>query len=78
MTVKELIEKLQTEYQPDEKVAYTIWSWRDLEDVIPEEDYSQETAKRVWEKVWLTFNDALEMQNPELTEQLEWITQEEL
>jgi hypothetical protein len=78
MTVKELIEKLQTEYQPDEKVAYTIWSWRDLEDAMQPDDYSEETAKRIWSKIWLTFNDALEMQNPELRESLEWLIEEQL
>lgn len=70
MTAQELIHKLQTEYSPDEKIVYTLWSWRDLEDVM--ENYSEDSAKELWEKIQYKFSRELEGFNPDIMDALRW------
>lgn len=75
-TAKELIERLKTEYQPDQMLAYTIYSADDVtnqDNVMPFED-----AEEVWNDIIDKFDDAIDDAQSDLNQTLSELVEEAL
>lgn len=59
-TIKELINHLQTNYDPDEVVAYTLWSKGDVVPLLVENGREDIDADEVWREIVDDFENGMD------------------
>ena len=69
--VRELIERLQSDYTPDEVIAYTIYSKGDVESIL-QYDFERPdiSTDEVWEEVIKGVNGAIETSQEDINNYL--------
>lgn len=75
-TAKELIERLQKEYDPEETLAYTIYSVADVQN--HNDNMSIEQAEEIWNDVVDKFDDAIDDAQSDLNQTLTELVEDEL
>ena len=59
-TIKDLIDRLSTDYEPDELIAYTIYSKGDVEAVLKDEHNRTDIdADEVWREIAHDFDNGM-------------------
>jgi hypothetical protein len=75
-TAKELIERLQKEYDPEETLAYTIYSKADV--AGHNDTMSFDKADEIWNDVVDKFDDAIDDAQSDLNQTLSELVEDEL
>jgi hypothetical protein len=75
-TAKELIERLQKEYDPEDTLVYTIYSVADVQGHT--DTMSIEQAEEIWNDVVDKFDDAIDDAQSDLNQTLNELVEDEL